>query len=117
MTDDRTIRFAAGSTDVGRRLDAVLAERDEMESRAEAQRLIDVGAVTVGGVARAKRHRLAAGDEVLVALGPAPRPPGALRAEDLGVPVIFEDDHIVVVDKPAGMVTHPSRADHRRWHG
>ncbi len=109
MTDDRTIRFAAGSADVGRRLDAVLAERDEMESRAEAQRLIDVGAVTVGGVARAKRHRLAAGDEVVVALGPAPRLPGALRAEDLGVPVIFEDDHIVVVDKPAGMVTHPSR--------
>ncbi len=109
MTDDRTIRFAAGSADVGRRLDAVLAERDEMESRAEAQRLIDVGAVTVGGVARAKRHRLAAGDEVVVALGPAPRPLGALRAEDLGVPVIFEDDHIVVVDKPAGMVTHPSR--------
>jgi len=109
MTDDRSISFTVSPSAVGGRLDAVLADRDEMESRAEAQRLIDAGAVLVNGAPRAKRYRLAAGDEIAVSLGPAPRTPGELRAEDLDVPIVFADEHIVVVDKPAGMVTHPSK--------
>ena len=109
MTDERTLRFTVSPSAVGGRLDAVLAERDEMESRAEAQRLIDAGAVLVNGEVRAKRHRLAADDVIEVALGPPPRDPGELRAEDLDVPIVFADQHIVVVDKPAGMVTHPSK--------
>jgi len=109
MTDGRTIRFTVSPSAVGGRLDAVLAERPEMESRAEAQRLIDGGAVLVNGEARAKRHRLAAGDVIVVALGPAPRTPGELKAEELDVPVVFADQYLVVVDKPAGMVTHPSK--------
>jgi len=109
MTDERIIRFTVSPSSVGARLDAVLADRDEMESRAEAQRLIDSGAVLVNGAPRAKRYRLAAGDAIEASLGPPPRTPGELRAEDLDVPVVFADEHIVVVDKPAGMVTHPSK--------
>ncbi len=109
MTDARTIRFTVSPSAVGARLDAVLADRDEMDSRAEAQRLIDAGAVLVNGEPRAKRYRLAAGDAIEVSLGPPPRAPGELRAEDLDVPIVFADEHIVVVDKPAGMVTHPSK--------
>jgi len=109
MTDARTIRFTVSPSAVGARLDAVLADRDEMDSRAEAQRLIDAGAVLVNGEPRAKRYRLAAGDVIEVSLGPPPRTPGELRAEDLDVPIVFADAHIVVVDKPAGMVTHPSK--------
>jgi len=109
MTDARTIRFTVSPSAVGARLDAVLADRDEMDSRAEAQRLIDAGAVLVNGEPRAKRYRLASGDAIDVSLGPPPRTPGELRAEDLDVPIVFADEHIVVVDKPAGMVTHPSK--------
>ena len=109
MTDGRTVRFTVSPSSVGGRLDAVLAERDEMESRAEAQRLIDAGHVLVNGEVKAKRYRLAAGDVVEAALGPEPRAPGELRAEALDVPIVFADEHIVVVDKPAGMVTHPSK--------
>jgi 23S rRNA pseudouridine1911/1915/1917 synthase len=109
MTDTRTIRFTVSPSAVGARLDAVLADRDEMDSRAEAQRLIEDGAVLVNGEPRAKRYRLAAGDAIEVSLGPPPRTPGELRAEDLDVPIVFADEHIVVVDKPAGMVTHPSK--------
>ncbi len=108
MTDRRRLRLQVAPDQAGRRLDSVLAEADGVESRAEAQRLIEGGAVTVNGTARPKRHVLARGDLVEAVL-PARRMPGALRAEDLGVPVVFGDDHLLVVDKPAGMVTHPSR--------
>lgn len=109
MTDDRVIRFEVSSSDIGRRLDARLAECVEMDSRAEAQRLIDAGDVRVNGEIRAKRYRLTAGDTVEVSLGAPPRAPGELHAEDLDVPIVFSDEHMVVVDKPAGMVTHPSK--------
>lgn len=109
MTDGRTVRFVVAPSSGGGRLDAILAERDELESRAEAQRLIDAGAVLVNGEAKAKRHRLAPGDVVEASLGPEPRAPGELRAENLDVPIVFADETLVVVDKPAGMVTHPSK--------
>src|SRR5690606_5913727 len=76
-------------------------------SRAEAQRLIEAGRVLVDGEARAKRHALAAGERVVVR--PVPPPLSELRPE-ASVPftVMYEDEHLLVVDKPAGVVTHPS---------
>lgn len=108
MTDGRRIRLVAGAGDEGRRLDAVLAGAEGIESRAEAQRLIEAGAVTVNGAVRAKRHALSIGDEV-EAVVPINATASTLQAEDLGVPVVYADDQVLVVDKPAGMVTHPSR--------
>ncbi len=108
MPEDRLIRLVAGGEDSGRRLDAVLATADGVESRAEAQRLIESGAVTVNGEIRPKRQALAPGD-VVEARVPAHRAASALVPEDLDVPVVFADDCLLVVDKPAGMVTHPSR--------
>jgi len=108
MTDERRIRLVAGAGDEGRRLDAVLAGAEGIESRAEAQRLIEAGVVTVNGAVRAKRHALSLGDEVEAVVPVHPSAP-TLQPEDLGVPVVYADDHVLVVDKPAGMVTHPSR--------
>ena len=108
MTDTQPLRVVATSDDVGSRLDALLARAPGIESRAEAQRLIESGAVLVNGESRAKRHQLARGDVIEVTL-PERGPVGEIRAEDLQVPLVFSDDHLVVVDKPAGMVTHPSR--------
>ncbi len=109
MSECVVIRFTTGADEAGRRLDAVLGEREEIDSRAEAQRLIDRDAVTVDGAVRQKRHRLAMGEVVVAELGPSVQAAGDLRPEDLGVPLVFADSHLVVVDKPAGMVTHPSR--------
>jgi 23S rRNA pseudouridine1911/1915/1917 synthase len=109
MTDARRVVFAATSDQAGRRLDAVLAAVDGVGSRAAAQRLIESGAVTVNGTARAKRYLLERGDEVRADLGPPPPEPGVIDAQDLGVPIVHSDAHLIVVDKPAGMVTHPSR--------
>src|SRR5439155_14707423 len=73
-------------------------------TRADAQRAIAAGGVLVDGTARPKSFRLAGGERVEVELGGSEETPG----EPGGVPVRYEDDHLLVVTKPAGMVTHPT---------
>jgi 23S rRNA pseudouridine1911/1915/1917 synthase len=95
----------AADEDAGQRLDAFLAARGVTPSRAAAQRLIEGGAVTVDGRQRPKNHRVAAGERITVA--PADEAP----AETVSVPrveVVYEDEYLLVVDKPAGLVTHPA---------
>jgi 23S rRNA pseudouridine1911/1915/1917 synthase len=90
----------------GERLDVVLA--GEVGSRAAAQRLIDGGLVTVDGAARPKRWVVSGGERVVIeepALGPAEDalPEASFR-------VAYEDDDVMVIDKPAGVVVHPARS-------
>lgn len=95
-----------GPDRAGRRLDAVVGELEAVGSRAEAQRLIDAGRVLVDGRERPKRHLLAIGERLEVR--PAAPPRSDLVPEDVPMTVRFEDGHLLVVDKPAGVVTHPS---------
>jgi 23S rRNA pseudouridine1911/1915/1917 synthase len=97
--------------DAGERLDVFLAE--PLGSRARAQRLIDAGAVLVDGAAVPKRHRVAAG-ELVVVDDAADQLPGGDPSEVADYRVAFEDEHLLVVDKPAGVVVHPARG---HWHG
>jgi 23S rRNA pseudouridine1911/1915/1917 synthase len=88
----------------GTRLDRFLA--GPLGSRAQAQTLIDAGHVLVDGRARPKRHALVTGEVVSV----TPREEtteAALTPTPFGV--IYEDEHLLVVDKPAGVVVHPAR--------
>jgi 23S rRNA pseudouridine1911/1915/1917 synthase len=85
------------------RLDAVVARLLGVP-RVDVQRAIATGDVRVDGVVRTKSHRLEGGERLEVVLGVTP-PPGA---EPGGVPVRYEDDHLAVVAKPAGLVTHPT---------
>jgi 23S rRNA pseudouridine1911/1915/1917 synthase len=96
-----TLRFRAPES---ARLDRALAVRPEVGSRALAERLIAAGAVRVDGERRAKSHRLEGGEDVVVELPPAPEPPAA---EEMDLRVAWEDEHLLVVDKPAGVVVHP----------
>jgi 23S rRNA pseudouridine1911/1915/1917 synthase len=93
----------------GERLDAFLAAH--AGSRAAAQRLIDGGYVTVDGAPRPKRHALAGGETVAVE-EPEARP---AEAEVPPAPfgVAYEDEHLLVIDKPPGVVVHPARG-HRQ---
>jgi 23S rRNA pseudouridine1911/1915/1917 synthase len=99
--------LTAAAEDAGLRLDAFLAARGAAGSRAEAQRLIERGAVTVGGRSRAKNYRVAEGDRVELA---QPDAPGDTPddAPTVSFEVVYEDEHLLVVDKPAGVVTHPA---------
>ncbi len=111
------LEITVGASDAGTRLDRLLAE--PLGSRARAQALIDGGHVTVDGRARPKRHALRPGERISVVLGAADvDPPGAADASgadasgtDVSVPfeIAYEDDHLLVVDKPAGVVVHPAR--------
>jgi 23S rRNA pseudouridine1911/1915/1917 synthase len=89
----------------GRRLDSFLAELPEVASRGAAERLLTARAVLVDGVVRPKSHRLAGGEELTVdASMLAVAPPAA---EPLRLRIAYEDEHLLVVDKPAGLVVHP----------
>ena len=96
-----TLRFRAAEAG---RLDRAVAGRPEVGSRALAERLIASGAVLVDGEARAKSHRLEGGEDLVVEL---PEAPGPLQAEEMDLQVAWEDEHLLVVDKPAGVVVHP----------
>jgi 23S rRNA pseudouridine1911/1915/1917 synthase len=108
--DPAPVRLAVGPDVAGRRLDAAVGALPEVGSRAEAQRLIEAGRVLVDGRAVPKRHLLAEGESVEVR--PAPPPASRLEPEDVPLTVRYEDDHLLVVDKPAGVVVHPG-AGHR----
>ena len=89
----------------GERLDAALARMFGL-SRSRAAEMIGDGQVLLGGRAAAKSDRVLAGDFLEVTL-PAPRSEPVPRAVD-GLDVLYEDDDIIVVDKPRGVAAHPT---------
>jgi 23S rRNA pseudouridine1911/1915/1917 synthase len=87
------------------RLDRFLSE--PLGSRARAQALIDAGKVRVDGRARPKRHAVRAGETIVVDAEEPVAAATAVPEVTFGVP--YEDDHLLIVDKPAGLVVHPAR--------
>ena len=100
------LRVAVPAEAAGERLDRFLASLPEVGSRAAAERLLADGAAVVDGHPRSKSHRLEGGEEVEVAVPDAR--PRELEREDVPLRVAYEDEHVLVVDKPAGVVVHPS---------
>ena len=99
------MRVRAGAEDEGARLDAFLA--GPLGSRARAQRLIEDGAVRVDGAVVPKRHRMSAGETVSVDVPRPVAPAPVVAPPEFAVP--WQDEHLLVVDKPAGLVVHPAR--------
>jgi 23S rRNA pseudouridine1911/1915/1917 synthase len=95
----------------GERLDRWLAGHVPGQSRARLQALIADGHVRVGGAARKPSHRVVAGERVEVDIPPLP--PEQLEPEPISLSVVHEDEHVLVLDKPAGIVVHPG-AGHSR---
>jgi 23S rRNA pseudouridine1911/1915/1917 synthase len=89
----------------GERLDRFLASLPEIGSRGGAERVLADG-VLVDGRARVKSHRLAGGEEL--EFEPPERATSPLAAEEMDLRIAYEDEHLVVVDKPAGVVVHPA---------
>lgn len=92
--------------DAGKRLDAFAAERAPGLSRSAAARLIGEGRVTVNGGGADKNCRLAAGDRVDVTIPEAAET--AVAPQDIPLDVVYEDEDVIVVNKPVGMVVHPA---------
>ncbi len=91
--------------EAGGRLDRFLASLEDIGSRAAAERLIEAGSVTVDGAPRLKSHRLAGGEQVAF---PEPEEPrSTLEPQQLDLVIPYSDEHLLVVDKPAGLLVHP----------
>ena len=97
--------LVAGDEAVGLRLDVWLVQRMPSLSRARLQALIDEGCVLLDGAPTRASARLRSGQSVRVTV-PAPVP-AEPQPEDIDVAVVHEDGHLIVVNKPAGLVVHP----------
>jgi 23S rRNA pseudouridine1911/1915/1917 synthase len=101
-----SIELTVNDADAGQRLDALLAA--PLGSRSRAARLIDDGLVLVDGERLPKRHKVVAGQRITVEdVEEAVAPADVGTTVDFDVP--YEDEHLLVVDKPAGLVVHPAR--------
>jgi 23S rRNA pseudouridine1911/1915/1917 synthase len=108
----RPFRIEAGQH--GERLDRALATLVPEFSRSYLQQLVEAGAVSLQGVpVKRSSHKVKAGDEGTVELRPTPQSQ-AFRPEPIALDVLFEDDHLLVLDKPAGLVVHPAPGN---WSG
>ena len=98
--------LTAGPEAAGERLDSFLAARLPGLTRSAAARLIETGQVLVDGKPARKSARLAGRETVEVTL-PDPEPADALP-QDIPLDVVYEDDDVIVVNKPSGLVVHPA---------
>src|SRR5690349_9717875 len=103
MADER-IELVAGD-EGGERLDSWLAARLDL-SRSRAAQLIEQGRVTLNGAAPKKRDRPAPGDRVSVVIPPPE--PSHIAPEAIPLTIVHQDDDLLVIDKPAGLVVHPA---------
>jgi 23S rRNA pseudouridine1911/1915/1917 synthase len=100
-----TVTLEVSESDAGLRLDAYLAANIDGWSRARLQRLIESGDVLVNSRVAKASYKVAADDEIEVELNSAP---AAFTPEDIPLEIVFEDEHLIVINKPAGLVVHPA---------
>lgn len=91
--------------DIGRRLDVVISEKESL-TRSYVQKLAEDGYLLVNGVSVAKNYKIRENDQIEIEY-PAPTPCHA-EAEDIPIEIIYEDEDLLVVNKPKGMVVHPA---------
>jgi 23S rRNA pseudouridine1911/1915/1917 synthase len=97
-------RFTASAEDAGRRLDLYLASCLPDLSRTRIQELIDQGRVRVSERLARRAQRVMAGDTIEIEV--LPRPPLRAAPEEIPIDVLYEDEDVIAVNKPAGMVVH-----------
>lgn len=109
-SDQETLAFHVAGEDAGLRLDSFLATRIEGWSRARLQRLIEAEDVLVNGKPAKPSYKLRENDELEVELA---APPGSsFTPEPIPIEIVYEDETLVVVNKPAGLVVHPAAGIH-----
>jgi len=115
MDTSKDMRFTVAANDAGQRLDRLCAAKHPSLSRNQIQKLNEHGGITVDGTVRPDSYAVSDGERVDIRVSavdregwdPDTRPVG----EDIPVPVAYQDDDIVVVNKPAGLVVHPAHGN------
>jgi len=111
------IELLVPADEAGQRLDRFLAARSEMGSRSRVQRLIADARVTLNGAPAKAGAILRTGDRIAVGMQPPDEssgPGGRALAEDIPLDVLYEDEDLLVIHKPAGLVVHPAPG---HWRG
>jgi 23S rRNA pseudouridine1911/1915/1917 synthase len=93
--------FDVDPEEAGERLDRLVAQHLDM-SRSAVQRIIRDGSLLVDGETSTPAYKVRGGERVEARV-----PDGGLSPQEIAVPVVFEDEHLLVIDKPAGLVVHP----------
>lgn len=105
-TEPPVLSFTVSAEATGTRLDTYLASRITTTSRSQIRRAIEFGKVFVGEQQASKpAYEVSAGEEIRITLPPSQ--PLEAKPEAIPLDIIFEDEEIIVLNKPAGMVTHP----------
>ncbi len=102
----KTITLTALPADAGTRLDVFLSDKLSDLTRSAAQRLAEEGNITCSGKVLKKNYRICGGESIAVLL-PDPAPISA-QPQEIPLDIVYEDDDVVVVNKPRGMVVHPA---------
>jgi 23S rRNA pseudouridine1911/1915/1917 synthase len=103
---ERSYEFLVAADGAGQRLDVFLAQQGLPYSRSQLTRRIDEGEVRVDGGRSKPGQKLRPGQHIR--FNPPPPQPVADQPEDIPLAVLYEDRHLIVVNKPAGMVVHPA---------
>ncbi len=109
MNDPSTqsIEITIPAEATGTRLDRYLSENDDLElTRSRIHKLMATGMVLLDGIAVNKSYRVRGGEVISLSIPPQPRM--HLEGEAIPLDIVFEDEHLLVINKPAGMVTHPA---------
>lgn len=96
---------------IGQRVDVILSHKIPQLTRSQAKRLIEAGHVTINGQ-RLKPSHVSRRGEVIDVVIPPPEP-SRLEAETIPLDILYEDDDLLVINKPAGLVVHPAAGHHR----
>jgi 23S rRNA pseudouridine1911/1915/1917 synthase len=104
------VSFLVYSQDSGKRLDVFLSQKDPALSRSQIKRLIETGKVRVEG--RKTKPGLKLRENEMVALTVPEPQKMEVEAEAIPLKVLYEDRHLIVVDKPAGLVVHPGAGNY-----
>ena len=96
--------------DIGNRLDVFVSENIKDYSRSYIKKIIENGMVKVNGTIKKSNYRLKSGEQIIVSI---PRPIELmLKAEKIDLDIIYEDDYILIINKPQGMVVHPAHSNY-----
>jgi 23S rRNA pseudouridine1911/1915/1917 synthase len=99
------LHLSASPEDAGKRLDAFLAAHVDGWSRSRLHPLIENGDILVNGAVAKASYRVREGDEIEVEL--TELPPATFEPENIPLDIVYEDEYLAVINKPAGMVVHP----------
>lgn len=107
------LEFTAAEADYGKRVDLFLAEKQNNFTRSALKKMFDSEKIFVNGQSAQKNYKLKQGDEININLDikPSNAEPTYVKPQYLPLNIVYEDEHIIVINKPKGMVVHPATLD------